>query len=64
MFVTRHSNVVDPVLREKLWNLYRRSYRETAELTVTHEMLEQVEFNEQLTLDSNRVWVVWSDSQP
>jgi len=64
MFVTRHSNVVDLALREKLWNLYRRAYRQTAESTVTHEMLEQVEFNEQITRDSNRVWVVWSDSQP
>ena len=64
MFVTRHSNVVDPALREKLWRLYRTAYLPTAEATVTHEMLDQVEFNEQISRDSNRVWVVWSDSLP
>ncbi|NBO67625.1 MAG: hypothetical protein EBU68_01905 [Actinobacteria bacterium] len=64
MFVTRHSNVVDPALREKLWRLYRTSYLPTAEATVTHEMLDQDEFNEQISRDSNRVWVVWCDSLP
>ncbi len=64
MFVTRHSNVVDPALREKLWHLYRCAYQQTAEATVTHEMLEQSEFNDQIAQDSNRVWVVWSDSLP
>ena len=64
MFVTRHSNVVDSALREKLWRLYRTAYLPTAEATVTHEMLDQEEFNEQISRDSNRVWVVWSDSLP
>ena len=64
MFVTRHSNVVDTALREKLWRLYRTAYLSTAEATVTHEMLDQDEFNEQISRDSNRVWVVWSDSLP
>ncbi|MDA3016477.1 MAG: hypothetical protein O2841_00380 [Actinomycetota bacterium] len=64
MFVTRHSNVVDPALREKLWHLYRRAYQQTAEATVTHEMLEQSEFNDQIAQDSNRVWVVWCESLP
>lgn len=64
MFVTRHSNVVDKALREKLWQLYRRAYQITAEATVTHEMLDQSEFNDQIAYDSNRVWVVWSDSLP
>lgn len=64
MFVTRHSNVVDVALREKLWRLYRTTYISTAEATVTHEMLDQQEFNEQISRDSNRVWVVWCDSIP
>ena len=64
MFVTRHSNVVDPALREKLWRLYHSTYLPTAEATVTHEMLDQDEFNEQISRDSNRVWVVWNDSLP
>lgn len=64
MFVTRHTNVVDSALREKLWRLYRTTYLPTAEATVTHEMLDQDEFNEQISRDSNRVWVVWSDSSP
>ncbi len=64
MFVTRHSNVVDPALRERLWRLYRTSYALTAEATVTHEMLDQDEFNEQISCDSNRIWVVWKNSLP
>lgn len=64
MFVTRHSHVVDVALREKLWFLYRRAYQTTAESTVTHEMLDQVEFNDQISESSNRVWVVWNDSLP
>ena len=56
--------VVDTALREKLWRLYRTAYLPTAEATVTHEMLDQDEFNEQISRDSNRVWVVWSDSLP
>ena len=64
MFVTRHSHVVDVALREKLWFLYRRAYQTTAESTVTHEMLDQVEFNDQISESSNRVWVVWDDSLP
>jgi len=64
MFVTRHSNVVDVALREKLWRLYRTTYISTAEATVTHEMLDQQEFNEQISRYSNRVWVVWCDSIP
>ncbi len=64
MFVTRHSHVVDVALREKLWFLYRRAYQTTAESTVTHEMLDQFEFNDQISESSNRVWVVWNDSLP
>lgn len=64
MFVTRHSNIADAVLREKLWHLYRRTYTHTAEETVTHEMLERHEFDEQVLQDTNRVWVVWSESLP
>ncbi len=64
MFVTRHSNVVDSALREKLWRLYSDAYLPTAESTVTHEMLDREEFNEQISSDKNRVWVVWSESNP
>jgi hypothetical protein len=64
MFVTRHSPVTDPVLREQLWDLYQRAYVGVAERAVTHEMLDRLEFNDQLGDSTNRVWVVWDDTVP
>ncbi len=64
MFVTRHSPVTDPTLKDQLWTLYSRAYLRTAEDSVTHEMLDRLEFNDQLTDATNRAWVVWEDSMP
>lgn len=64
MFVTRHSPVNDPRLREQLWTLYRRAYAKTAEDAVTHEMLERSEFDEQIGDSTNRAWVVWEGELP
>jgi len=64
MYVTRHSHVVDHNLQDSLWNLYVRAYLPEAELTATHEMLDRLEFNDQMTLQSNRAWVVWDDGVP
>ena len=64
MFVTRHSPVTDPTLKDQLWTLYSRAYLRTAEDSVTHEMLDRLEFNDQLTDPTNRAWVVWEDSMP
>jgi len=64
MYVTRHSHVVDHNLQDSLWNLYVRAYLPEAELTATHEMLDRLEFNDQLTDPTNRAWVVWEDSMP
>ncbi len=64
MYVTRHTHVVDKTLIDQLWLLYKRSYVRTAEATVTHEMLEQPEFCEQLADHTSRVWVLWDDNRP
>ena len=64
MYVTRHSHVVDHNLQDSLWNLYVRAYLPEAELTATHEMLDRLEFNDQMTLQSNRAWVVWDAGVP
>ncbi|MFM7124121.1 MAG: hypothetical protein ACKOXW_02430 [Actinomycetes bacterium] len=64
MFVTRHSLVTDAVLKDQLWTLYTRAYERTAEEAVTHEMLDRLEFNDQLTDATNRAWVVWEDNMP
>ena len=64
MFVTRHSPVIDSVLKDQLWALYSRSYARTAEEAVTHEMLDRLEFNDQLADATNRAWVVWEDNMP
>jgi hypothetical protein len=64
MFVTRHSPVTDSVLKDQLWTLYSRSYARTAEDAVTHEMLDRLEFNDQLSDATNRAWVVWEDNMP
>ena len=64
MFVTRHSPVTDSVLKDQLWTLYARAYSRTAENEVTHEMLDRIEFNDQLSDATNRAWVVWEDNMP
>jgi len=64
MHVTRHSHIIDRTLLDSLWALYARAYLRTAEATVTHEMLDCLEFNDQLSLHTNRAWVVWDASRP
>jgi hypothetical protein len=64
MFITRHSPVGDAALRDQLWMLYRRAYIETVEMTVTHEMLDRFEFDDQMLDVTNRTWVVWDDTRP
>ena len=63
MHVTRHTQISDPRLLDQLWTLYVRAYLPTAQDTVTHEMLERVEFNAQLALETNRAWVVWDGTR-
>ncbi len=64
MFITRHSPANDVSLRDQLWILYNRAYLNTVEMTVTHEMLDRLEFDDQLLDVTNRVWVVWDDTNP
>ena len=64
MYVTRHSHIVDKSLIDSLWSVYERSYIRTAEATVTHEMLDRLEFGDQLADHANRVWVVWESDRP
>lgn len=64
MFITRHSPVSDVSLRDQLWTLYRRAYIQAVEMTVTHEMLDRLEFDDQMLDATNRAWVVWDDSRP
>lgn len=64
MFVTRHTHVVDPVLGDKLWQLYEVAYRGLAELAVTREMLYRSEFDETIADPTNRLWVLWDDNSP
>lgn len=59
MHVTRHSAITDPLLIDRLWVLYSRAYLPVVESTVTHEMLDRLEFADQLRSPVNRVWVVW-----
>jgi len=33
-------------------------------MTVTHEMLDRLEFDDQLLDSTNRAWVVWDDTRP
>ncbi len=64
MFVTRHSNITDLVLGDKLWTLYELAYRGMAEQAVTREMLYRTEFDEAIADSTNRIWVVWDDQTP
>ena len=64
MFVTRHSNVTDAALTERLWALYESAYQEVAAASASHEMLFRDEFDHALRDPSNRIWVLWDDSAP
>lgn len=64
MYVTRHSEITDRSLIDRLWQLYRRSYLPVAQEVPTHEMLERDEFEGQLRSANNRLWVIWDDDQP
>jgi len=64
MFITRHSPINDAALRDQLWTLYRRAYIAGVEQTVTHEMLDRFEFDDQMVDVTNRAWVVWDDTRP
>lgn len=64
MFITRHSPATAVTLRDRLWVLYQVAYANVAEATVTHEMLDRFEFDDQLLDATNRAWVVWDDTVP
>jgi hypothetical protein len=64
LFVTRHSSVTSPELREKIWRLYELAYRRTAEDAASRETLYRHEFDEVLSDPANRLWVLWSDQDP
>jgi hypothetical protein len=64
MYLTRHSPVDDPDMRARLWHLYARAYERIAELTVTHEMLDRLEFDDQIGDHACRTWVAWEDGLP
>lgn len=64
MFITRHSPVADVSVRDQLWALYLAAYSRVAEDTVTHEMLDRFEFDDQMLDPTNRAWVVWDDIKP
>ena len=64
MFVTRHTNVVDPALSAKLWHLYEVSYAGMSEQAVTREVLYRSEFDAAIADPTNRLWVLWDDDSP
>ena len=64
MFVTRHTNVVDPALSAKLWHLYEVSYAGMSEQAVTREVLYRSEFDAAIADPTNRLWVLWDDTMP
>lgn len=64
MFVTRHTNVVDPVLAAKLWHLYEVGYAGMAEQAVTREVFYRSEFDAAIADPTNRLWVLWDDTAP
>ena len=64
MFVTRHTNIVDAAVLDRLWALYEAAYLPTTTETVTREMLYRSEFDSSMADPTNRVWVLWDDDQP
>ena len=64
MFVTRHNSVVERGLVERLWDLYEVAYRKTAEESASREMFYRHEFDAAIADSTNRLWVLWADSEP
>jgi hypothetical protein len=64
VFVTRHTNVTDPVLADKFWRLYETAYTGISTEAVTREMLYRSEFDEAIADPTNRIWALWDDSSP
>jgi hypothetical protein len=64
VFVTRHSTVEDRAVADRLWLLYEDAYRRVADESPSHEMLFRSEFDDSLADPTNRLWVVWDDTEP
>ena len=64
MFVTRHSSVTDPAVRQKIWVLYDMAFRPLTELAVCREMLYRHEFEHLVADPVNRTWILWHEDQP
>jgi hypothetical protein len=64
VFVTRHINVINPELREKIWRLYELAFRPITTEAVCREMLYRHEFDALISDSMNRLWVLWNDDQP
>ncbi|MGD9999508.1 MAG: hypothetical protein AB7L17_09040 [Ilumatobacteraceae bacterium] len=64
MFVTRHANLINPELRERIWRMYELAFRPITESAVSREMLYRTEFDELVADPSNRLWVLWNDNEP
>ena len=64
MHVTFHHQITDPAMRERLWNLYERGFRDVADRAVYRLMLYRSEFDEEMRSSTTRKWVVWDDTTP
>jgi hypothetical protein len=64
VYVTRHITVTNIELREKMWRLYEIAFRPITEQAVSREMLYRHEFDALISDPLNRLWVLWSDSEP
>lgn len=64
MYVTRHSSVTNPEVREKIWRLYEQAFRRLTDVAVSRELLFRDEFDDMLNEPKNRLWVLWHDSEP
>lgn len=64
MFVTRHTQVIDPVMVDKLWATYEVAFAPLAETGATREMMYRSEFESSIADPTNRLWVVWDDDRP
>lgn len=64
MFVTRHSNLTSPELREKMWRLYELAYQRTSQEAPSREVLFRHEYDAVVSDPANRLWVLWNDQEP
>jgi hypothetical protein len=62
--VTLHYEITDTPMIDRLWQLYERGFKETADRAIYRMMLFRSEFEQEMRTSATRKWLVWDDTTP